>query len=90
MNRQPAPRKCRYCKATFQPQREHARFCCEDHRVEYWRYGKLPFQKMLARVEQEARRVAREEAQRVIAESTAQKTPATPPGQRASSLPPAA
>lgn len=64
----PAARKCRYCKATFQPKRDHALFCCEEHRMSYWQHGKMPFHKLLTTVEKHAREAARDECRRLIEE----------------------
>ena len=42
-------RRCKYCRATFIPERmagKEAKFCCAEHRKQFWRYGGLPFDKM--------------------------------------------
>jgi hypothetical protein len=56
-------RKCKYCKGTFQPLQRKQTFCCDNHRKSFWQYGTMTFEKLEARVEKEARRVAREEFQ---------------------------
>lgn len=50
------PRRCKYCRATFipsRPQDKDARFCEPNHRKQYWRYGGLPFDKIMERVRKE-------------------------------------
>ncbi len=56
-------KKCRYCKALFQPVQRKQTFCSDNHRKIFWQYGTLTFEKLEARVEKEARRVAREEVE---------------------------
>jgi len=71
------PRRCRYCRAIFSPVRmcdSDQRFCCPAHRKLYWRYGGLPFDKLMERVRKEMRKMVREEIQEFLpqlAQSTA-------------------
>jgi len=60
----PAHPKCAYCKAYFTPRPGKTaiqRFCCENHRKLYWKYGTLPLDKLLNRLRQEIRQIIREE-----------------------------
>jgi hypothetical protein len=60
-------RPCRLCKAKFKPTThvvscaDAQEFCCPNHRKEYWKYGGLPFDKMMARIEKRCREICREE-----------------------------
>ena len=60
-------RKCKLCKLEFSPttkiikNAEAQEFCCEAHRKEFWKYGALPFAKLMARIEKRCREIAREE-----------------------------
>jgi hypothetical protein len=57
------PRKCKYCRAVFtpaRPQDKDAKFCKPNHRKAFWRYGALPFDKIMSRVETLIRRMIRE------------------------------
>jgi hypothetical protein len=60
-------RPCRLCKAIFKPHThvvacaDSQEFCCPAHRKEYWKYGALPFDKLLVRIEKRCREIAREE-----------------------------
>lgn len=54
-------KRCRYCKAVFYPTQKTQVFCSEDHQKSYWKHGALPFDKLMARVEKETRRIVREE-----------------------------
>jgi len=67
------PRTCKYCRAAFTPTRAQgraAKFCCPNHRKAYWRYGGLPFDKMMDRIRRElpeiVRDIVREELAKVI------------------------
>ena len=50
-------RPCRLCKAKFKPTTkviscaDSQEFCCPAHRKEYWKYGGLPYDKMIKRIE---------------------------------------
>ena len=62
-------RRCKYCRASFVPERpqdKDAKFCCPNHRKAFWRYGGLPFDKLMVRVEKEIKRIVREEIQRAL------------------------
>lgn len=67
-------RKCLHCGLTFKPtcknpfNAEEAKFCCPAHRKEFWKYGKLPWDKLMARVENRAREVYQEESLLLLAE----------------------
>jgi hypothetical protein len=57
-------RRCKYCRATFvpsDPRALYAKFCCEQHRKMFWRYGGLPFDKMKVQIEKHMRKIVREE-----------------------------
>ena len=60
-------RPCRLCKAKFKPTThvvscaDAQEFCCPNHRKEYWKYGGLPYDKLMARIEKRCREIAREE-----------------------------
>jgi len=60
-------RPCRLCKAKFRPTThvvacaDSQEFCCANHRKEYWKYGGLPFNKLMVRIEKRCREIAREE-----------------------------
>ena len=54
-------RRCRYCKGIFTPIQRTQVFCSAKHQKAFWKHGAMPFEKLLAQVELEARRVAREE-----------------------------
>lgn len=60
-------RPCRLCKAQFRPTThvvacaDSQEFCCPNHRKEYWKYGGLPFDKLMVRIEKRCREIAREE-----------------------------
>jgi hypothetical protein len=47
------------------PQDKDAKFCCPNHRKNFWRYGGLPFDKMVVQLEKKMRpamrAIAREE-----------------------------
>lgn len=61
------PRRCRYCRTIFVPETRrgnHARFCCDDHRKAYWRYGGLRFDKFKAQLIKELKRFVTEEIER--------------------------
>lgn len=64
-------RRCRYCKAVFYPTQKKQVFCTEDHQKAFWKHGALPFEKLMARVEKETRRIVREEVAAVFAEMRA-------------------
>jgi hypothetical protein len=56
-------RRCKYCRANFIPLRaqdKDAKFCCPNHRKAFWRYGGLPFDKLMVRVEKEMKALVRE------------------------------
>jgi|ERR1035441_1822912 hypothetical protein len=61
------PRPCRFCKLEFKPTTKNPKnadeqeFCCAAHRKEFWKHGKLPFQKLLLRIEKRMREICREE-----------------------------
>ena len=65
-------RPCRLCKAQFKPTThvvacaDAQAFCCPNHRKEYWKYGGLPFDKLMARMEKRMREIAREEIARAV------------------------
>jgi hypothetical protein len=62
-------RRCKYCRANFIPQRSQdkdAKFCCPNHRKAFWRYGGLPFDKLMVRIEREIKRIVREELQKAL------------------------
>ena len=64
-------RRCKYCRATFIPNRaqdKDAKFCCPNHRKAFWRYGGLPFDKLMVRVERDIRRIVREEIRKILDE----------------------
>src|ERR1039458_4510668 len=67
------PRPCRFCKLEFKPTTKNPKnadeqeFCCAAHRKEFWKHGKLPFQKMQLRMEKRMRQIAREEIQNALA-----------------------
>jgi hypothetical protein len=57
------PRRCKYCRALFTPERaqdKNAKFCTPNHRKAYWRYGGLPFDKMKDALEKRVRKIIRE------------------------------
>ena len=60
-------RPCRLCKAKFKPTThviscaDSQEFCMPAHRKEYWKYGGLPFDKLMTRLEKRMREIAREE-----------------------------
>lgn len=54
-------KRCRYCKGKFQPRREDQAFCSPTHRKLYWKYGALPFDKLIARVEKTLREMIHNE-----------------------------
>lgn len=59
-------RPCRLCKAQFKPTThvvscaDAQEFCKPAHRTEYWKYGALPFDKLLARMEKRVREICTE------------------------------
>ena len=61
------PRLCRLCKLEFKPTTKNAKnadgqdFCTPAHRKEFWKHGKLPFQKLMIRIEKRLREIVREE-----------------------------
>lgn len=58
------PRRCKYCRATFVPERaqdKDAKFCEPNHRKAYWRFGGLPFDKMKEQIMKEVRKLVRAE-----------------------------
>lgn len=60
-------RRCKYCRATFVPERpqdKDQKFCEPNHRKAYFRYGGLPFDKMREQVLKEVRK----EIKRLFAE----------------------
>src|ERR1700727_853936 len=65
-------RPCRLCKAQFRPTTHVVscantqEFCCPPHRKEYWKYGGLPFDKLLKRMEARTREIAKEEADNAV------------------------
>ena len=65
-------RPCRLCKAKFKPTThvvacaDAQEFCCPNHRKEYWKYGGLPFDKLMARIEKRCRELAQQEAADVV------------------------
>lgn len=62
-------RSCRYCHARFvpaRPQDKDAKFCCPNHRKNFWRYGGLPFDKMKEQIMRDVRRAVREEIERLM------------------------
>lgn len=64
------PRRCRYCRASFVPEDhrgEKARFCCENHRKAFWRYGGLPFDKMKQQILKDIKPLIRDEIERCAA-----------------------
>jgi hypothetical protein len=77
-SKKPAPkdpyrvRACRLCKAKFKPTThviscaDTQEFCTPNHRKEYWKYGGLPFDKLMARLEKRAREIAREEIDAMV------------------------
>jgi hypothetical protein len=77
-SKKPAPkdpyrvRACRLCKAKFKPTThviscaDTQEFCTPNHRKEYWKYGGLPFDKLMARLEKRAREIAREEVEAMV------------------------
>jgi hypothetical protein len=44
-------RPCRYCRGKFRPTRKNQHFCTAGHRINFWKYGALPFDKLIARLE---------------------------------------
>lgn len=65
------PRRCKYCRATFIPERpqdKEAKFCCPNHRKAYWRFGGLPFDKMKEQIFKEVRKMMRAELPGLIEE----------------------
>jgi hypothetical protein len=70
------PRRCKYCRANFIPERpqdKEAKFCCANHRKAFWRYGGLPFDKMKLQIMKEVRLIVREEFAKL------QQNPSPPP-----------
>lgn len=62
-------RRCKYCRAVFYPERpqdKDAKFCCPNHRKAFWRYGGLPFDKMMTRIEKDVRRIVRDELRKIL------------------------
>ena len=70
------PRRCKYCRGTFVPERaqdKDQRFCCGNHRKAYWRFGGLPFDKMKTQIFKEVKKLVRDLVRaelKVIAEET--------------------
>ena len=65
------PRRCKYCRATFVPERpqdKEAKFCCPNHRKAYWRFGGLPFDKMKEQLMKEVRKLVRAEISEALEE----------------------
>jgi|ERR1035441_613512 hypothetical protein len=79
------PRPCRFCKLEFKPTTKNPKnadeqeFCCAAHRKEFWKHGKLPYQKLQLRMEKRMRQIAREEIENALADLTAQFIPHIPP-----------
>jgi hypothetical protein len=61
-------RHCKYCKGLFIPTQKTQVFCKTAHKDAYHKHGSLPFDKLMARVEKETRRIVREELASVEAE----------------------
>lgn len=74
----PKPRKdpyrerpCQLCTLRFKPTTKHPKnadeqkFCCDSHRKEFWKQGKLPMRKLELRLEKklekQIRQIVREE-----------------------------
>jgi hypothetical protein len=63
------PRKCLYCKARFFPKRvsgKPEKFCSPNHRKAFHRYGGLPFDKLMARIQKEVRAIVKEEIRKEV------------------------
>jgi len=62
-------RPCLLCRAKFKPttkvteRADSQKFCCPNHRKEYWKHGALPFDKLMARIEKRCRDIVREEVE---------------------------
>lgn len=55
----PALQKCKYCRGKFRPTRTSGKpqkFCTDAHRKLYWRYGALPFDKLVSRMRSEIKK----------------------------------
>src|ERR1039457_87763 len=69
------PRPCRFCKLEFKPTTKNPKnadeqeFCCAAHRKEFWKHGKLPFQKLQLRMEKRMRQIVREELRAIYDEA---------------------
>lgn len=68
------PRKCLLCGLTFVPKQarsrkvaDDAKFCCDNHRKEFWRYGKMPWAKLMIRVEKEVVKIVDARVKELIA-----------------------
>lgn len=61
-------RSCRYCRAKFvpaRPQDKDAKFCCPNHRKNFWRFGGLPYDKLKEQIMRDVRKFMREEFARL-------------------------
>lgn len=54
-------RRCRYCKGKFRPTRDNQHFCTPAHRKLYWKYGALPFDKLMTRIRGELNKLLNSE-----------------------------
>lgn len=58
-------RPCGYCRKRFRPAKlsgKNARFCSEDHRVEFHKFGTLEYRRLLDLMVSELKRQAQEAA----------------------------
>ncbi len=62
------PKRCKYCKALFNPTQRTQDFCQPAHRKAYWQYGALNWDKFADRIEKKVRQIVREEMAAVEAE----------------------
>ena len=49
-----SPRNCKFCRLSFQPKVKSAKrqeFCCPSHRKRYHETGRMPFYKLMDRIE---------------------------------------
>ena len=52
-------------------QAKEAKFCCENHRKAYWRYGGLPYDKMRAQIMRDVQKFLRSEFNKLCDEARA-------------------
>ena len=72
------PRRCRYCKLVFVPvlteknknphNAESQKFCCPAHRKAYHLNGGLNWERLMARVENQVRKIVRDELSKTMEE----------------------